>query len=48
MTELQAPKSGRASGGKVTVGRLFVLDLSGGRILSLNIGGSACSWSAPQ
>ena len=33
-------KSGRASRGKTTVGRLIVLDLSGGRVLSVNPDGS--------
>ena len=40
MTEPQASKSRRASGGKAAVGRLFVLDLSGGRVVSLNPDGS--------
>lgn len=40
MTETQTLKSGRASGGQTTVGRLIVLDLSGGRVLSLNPDGS--------
>src|SRR6267142_5434597 len=40
MTEAQASKSGRASGGKAAVGRLFVLDLSDNRVVSLNPDGS--------
>jgi hypothetical protein len=40
MTELQATKSERASGGKAAVGRLFVLELSGGRIHMMNTDGS--------
>ena len=40
MTELQAIKSERASGGKAAVGRLFVLELSGGRIHTMNTDGS--------
>ena len=40
MTELQPAKSGRASGGRAPIGRLFVLDLSGNRVLSLNPDGS--------
>jgi sugar lactone lactonase YvrE len=40
MTEPQASKSSRASGGKAAVGRLFVLDLSGGRVVFLNPDGS--------
>jgi len=40
MTETQTLKSGRASGGKTKVGRLIVLDLSGGRVLSVNPDGS--------
>src|SRR5712692_10211203 len=40
MTEPEASTSGRASGGKAAVGRLFLLDLSGGRVLSLNPDGS--------
>jgi DNA-binding beta-propeller fold protein YncE len=40
MTETQTLKSTRASGGKTTVGRLIVLDLSGGRVLSVNPDGS--------
>ena len=40
MTELQATKSERASGGKAAVGRLFVLELSGGRIHTMNTDGS--------
>jgi hypothetical protein len=39
MTE-QASKSKRAPSGKAAVGRLFLLDLSGGRVLSLNPDGS--------
>jgi hypothetical protein len=40
MAESQATKSRPASGGKATVGRLFVLELSGGRIHSMNPDGS--------
>ncbi len=40
MTELQSSKSARASGGRTPIGRLFVLDLSGNRVLSLNPDGS--------
>jgi DNA-binding beta-propeller fold protein YncE len=40
MTGSQATKSERASGGKAAVGRLFVLELSGGRIHSMNTDGS--------
>jgi hypothetical protein len=40
MTESQATKSERASGGKAAVGRLFVLELSGGHIHSMNTDGS--------
>ena len=40
MTELQAVTSKRASTGKAAVGRLFVLDLSDGRVLSMNSDGS--------
>jgi DNA-binding beta-propeller fold protein YncE len=40
MTESQATKSERASGGKAAVGRLFVLELGGGRIHSMNTDGS--------
>jgi DNA-binding beta-propeller fold protein YncE len=40
MTETQTLKSTRASGDKPTVGRLIVLDLSGGRVLSVNPDGS--------
>src|ERR1700688_912323 len=40
MTESQAIISERESGGKVAVGRLFVLELSGGRIHSMNTDGS--------
>src|SRR6266404_5707601 len=40
MTETQTLKSGRASAGKTTVGRLIVLDLSGGRGLWVNPDGS--------
>jgi len=36
----QASKSKRASGAKATVGRLFVLDFSGGRVFSVNPDGS--------
>jgi hypothetical protein len=41
MTESKVSKSRRVtSGSKATVGRLFVLDLSGGRVFSLNADGS--------
>jgi hypothetical protein len=40
MTELQAAKAKPASGGKAAVGRLFLLDLSDGRVLSMNPDGS--------
>src|SRR6266702_913674 len=40
MTEPQATKSKRAPSGKAAVGRLFVLDLSGGRVVSMNPDGS--------
>jgi DNA-binding beta-propeller fold protein YncE len=40
MTELQATKSRSASGGKTEVGRLFFLDVAGGRVLSANPDGS--------
>jgi hypothetical protein len=40
MTELQATQSSRASGEKAAVGRLFLLDLSDGRVLSMNPDGS--------
>jgi hypothetical protein len=41
MSELKASKSKPAvSDGNATVGRLFFLDLSGGRILSINPDGS--------
>jgi hypothetical protein len=40
MTESQVTKSERASGGKAAVGRLFVLELSGGRIHTMNTDGS--------
>jgi DNA-binding beta-propeller fold protein YncE len=40
MAELQATKSGTASDGKTAVGRLFFLDLGGGRIFSANPDGS--------
>jgi hypothetical protein len=40
MTEALATKSKRGSGPKVTVGRLFVLELSGGRIHSMSPDGS--------
>jgi DNA-binding beta-propeller fold protein YncE len=40
MTELQATKSGFASGGKTAIGRLFFLDVAGGRVLSANPDGS--------
>jgi hypothetical protein len=40
MTELQDKKSRPASGAHAAVGRLFVLELSGGRIHSMNLDGS--------
>jgi hypothetical protein len=40
MTELQATKSRPATGATTTDGRLFVLELSGGRIHSMNTDGS--------
>jgi sugar lactone lactonase YvrE len=40
MTELHATKSRSASGGKTAVGRLFFLDVAGGRVLSANPDGS--------
>jgi hypothetical protein len=40
MTESQATKSERASSGNTAVGQLFVLELSGGRIHSMNTDGS--------
>ena len=40
MTDLQALKSRRESGSKAAIGRLFLLDLSDGRVLSLNPDGS--------
>jgi hypothetical protein len=40
MTEVQASKSTRAPAGNTAGGRLFVLDLSGGRVLAVNPDGS--------
>src|SRR6266481_5061835 len=41
MTEVRVSKPKRVTtGGKATLGRLFVLDLSGGRIFSVNADGS--------
>ena len=40
MTRVQTQKSPRPSSGGATTGRLFVLDLSGGRIFSINPDGS--------
>jgi hypothetical protein len=40
MTAIQASPSRRASGDKAPTGRLFVLDLSGGHVVSLNPDGS--------
>src|SRR5205823_5802343 len=40
MTQTQTSKSSRASGGKATIGRLFFLEASGGRILSVDPDGS--------
>jgi hypothetical protein len=39
MTELQATKTGPSSSAKTAVGRLFVLELSGDRIHSMNLDG---------
>jgi hypothetical protein len=48
MTELQATKTELSFSAKTTVGRLFVLELSGDRIHSMNIDGSdrACTRAA--
>jgi DNA-binding beta-propeller fold protein YncE len=40
MTEVQTTKSRSASGRKIAVGRLFFLDVAGGRVLSANPDGS--------
>ena len=40
MTQLKSSKSERASVGRATIGRLFVLEASGNRVLSLNPDGS--------
>src|ERR1700751_5200460 len=40
MTELQATKTGPSSSAKTAVGRLFVLELSGDRIHSMNLDGT--------
>src|ERR1700720_1991024 len=40
MTELQATETGLSSSAKTAVGRLFVLELSGDRIHSMNLDGS--------
>src|SRR5246127_5065460 len=40
MTELQATKTGLSSSAKTAVGRVFVLELSGDRIHSMNLDGS--------
>src|ERR1700747_1024790 len=40
MTELQATKTGLSSSAKTAIGRLFVLELSGNRIHSMNLDGS--------
>jgi hypothetical protein len=40
MTETESSKTRRASSGKAMVGRLFVLDLSGGHVLSVNPDGT--------
>src|ERR1700692_5040468 len=40
MTELQATKTGLSSSAKTAVGRLFVLQLSGDRIHSMDLDGS--------
>jgi hypothetical protein len=40
MTELQATETGLSSSAKTAIGRLFVLELSGNRIHSMNLDGS--------
>ena len=40
MTQLKSSRSARASGDQAALGRLFVLDLSGNRIFSVNPDGS--------
>src|SRR5438128_12548445 len=40
MTQLKSSQSEHASVGRATIGRLFVLDLSGNRVLSMNPDGS--------
>jgi hypothetical protein len=40
MTEAQTAKPKRASAGKAAVDRLFVLDVSGGRVVSMSPDGS--------
>ena len=40
MTKLKSSESARASGDRAALGRLFVLDISGNRVLSLNPDGS--------
>ena len=40
LTKLQTLKSGRATGGRTAVGRLVILDLSGGRVFTVNPDGS--------
>ena len=40
MTAIQASKSDRAAGNRAAAGRLFVLELSGGRVFSVNPDGS--------
>ena len=40
MTKLKSSESARASGDRAALGRLFVLDLSGNRVLSVNPDGS--------
>ena len=40
MTKLKSSESARASGDRAALGRLFVLDLSGNRVFSVNPDGS--------
>src|SRR5436189_2111228 len=40
MTQLKSSQSEHASVGRATIGRLFVLELSGNRIVSVNVDGS--------
>jgi len=48
MSELQASKSRRAPETKTVVGRLFVLDASGNRIVTLNPDGSTARSLSPS